>query len=89
MGGAGFGSRRRLCTKPRAAVGGIAFGGRSSQHRGAVAPICAFPPARKFDGAMMTYDEHDVLLHVGPRAFEAGRIYQQQRRVLQYENGGD
>jgi superfamily II DNA or RNA helicase len=37
----------------------------------------------------MNYDETDILLHVGARALEAGRVYQKQRRVLQYENGGD
>lgn len=36
----------------------------------------------------MNYDENDILLHVGPRALAAGRVYQQQRRVLHYENGG-
>jgi len=29
----------------------------------------------------MQYDEHDIILHVGPRAMEAGRSYQRQRRV--------
>jgi len=39
--------------------------------------------------ASMIYDENDILRHVGPRALEAGRIYQRQRRVFRYENGGD
>lgn len=37
----------------------------------------------------MIYDENDILLHVGPRALEAGRIYRAQGRVLHYANGGD
>jgi len=36
----------------------------------------------------MTYDENDILIHVGPNAFGAGRTYRQQRRVLQYADGG-
>lgn len=36
----------------------------------------------------MTYTENDILLHVGPRALEAGRIYQKQRRVSDFENHG-
>ncbi len=36
----------------------------------------------------MTYTENDILLHVGPRALEAGRIYQKQRRVTDFENHG-
>jgi superfamily II DNA or RNA helicase len=37
----------------------------------------------------MTYTEKDILLHVGPRALEAGRIYQRQRRVAQFDHRGD
>jgi uncharacterized SAM-binding protein YcdF (DUF218 family) len=37
----------------------------------------------------MTYTENDILLHVGPRALEAGRVYQRQRRVTSFENHGD
>jgi superfamily II DNA or RNA helicase len=36
----------------------------------------------------MSYTENDILLHVGPRALEAGRIYQKQRRVTDFENHG-
>lgn len=38
---------------------------------------------------MSNYSESDILLHVGSRALEAGRIYQKQRRVLEFANGGD
>ena len=41
------------------------------------------------NNAAMTYNENDILLHVGPRALEAGRVYQKQRRVLEFANGGD
>ena len=37
----------------------------------------------------MNYTENDILLHVGPRALEAGRVYQGQRRVTDFENHGD
>ena len=37
----------------------------------------------------MSYTENDILLHVGPRALEAGRVYQRQRRVTSFENHGD
>src|SRR5512136_2999259 len=37
----------------------------------------------------MAYTENDILLHVGPRALEAGRLYQKQRRVSDFSNGGD
>lgn len=33
----------------------------------------------------MSYTESDVLRHVGPRALEAGRVYQRQRRVLEFD----
>ena len=42
---------------------------------------------QKIGGAMI-YDESDILLHVGPRALAAGRVYQQHRRVLQYDDSG-
>ncbi|WP_294535842.1 hypothetical protein [uncultured Rhodoblastus sp.] len=37
----------------------------------------------------MTYSENDILFHIGPRALEAGLIYQEQRRVSGFENQGD
>jgi uncharacterized Zn finger protein len=37
----------------------------------------------------MSYTENDILMHVGPRALEAGRVYQRQRRVTSFENHGD
>jgi superfamily II DNA or RNA helicase len=37
----------------------------------------------------MDYGENDILLHVGPRALEAGRVYQRQRRVLEFERDRD
>ncbi len=37
----------------------------------------------------MSYTENDILLHVGPRALEAGRVYQRQRRVTSFDNHGD
>ncbi len=37
----------------------------------------------------MSYTENDILLHVGPRALEAGRVYQGQKRVTSFENHGD
>jgi hypothetical protein len=42
----------------------------------------------KDDGAM-DYGENDILLHVGPRALEAGRVYQRQRRILEFERDRD
>jgi hypothetical protein len=36
----------------------------------------------------MTYDENDILRHVGARSLEAGRAYHRQGRVVHYENGG-
>ena len=37
----------------------------------------------------MSYTENDILMHVGPRALEAGRVYQGQKRVTSFENHGD
>ncbi len=37
----------------------------------------------------MNYDENDILLHVGLRALEAGRVYQRQRRVQAFDVVGD
>jgi hypothetical protein len=37
----------------------------------------------------MSYTENDILLHVGPRALDAGRVYQRQGRVTGFENRGD
>ncbi|PWB82940.1 MAG: serine/threonine protein phosphatase [Methylocystaceae bacterium] len=36
----------------------------------------------------MGYARDDILLHVGPRAFDAGGVYQKQRRVLEFERDG-
>ena len=51
-------------------------------------PLLRRGHAREIDDAMI-YDENDILLHVGPRALEAGRIYRAQGRVHRYANGGD
>ena len=36
----------------------------------------------------MSFTENDILLHVGPRALEAGRVYQGQKRVQEFDQTG-